>query len=122
MQLSFLYSNHRHGGETKITVPAKYEVCHECDGTGRVLCDGLRGVAFSSDEMHEDPDFAEGYFRGDYDVHCDVCKGKRVELAPDEEKLTKRQKLLWALHQDEQNRIASERAYYKQCRERGIEY
>jgi len=68
----------------ELELPGKFEVCHDCHGEGRTLCDGLRDVAFSSDEMAEDPEFAEAYFRGDYDDECRSCGGKRVVAVPDE--------------------------------------
>lgn len=35
--------------------------------------------------IDEDPDFREGYFRGDYDVDCAECHGARVVPAVDRE-------------------------------------
>ena len=32
----------------------------------------------SQEVFNEDPDFAESYFRGDYDVTCAECKGNKV--------------------------------------------
>ncbi len=122
MKFKFIYVNHRHGAETEITVPGKYEVCDECHGTGAVLIDGLRGVAFSRDEMDEDPDFREHYFGGDYDTACDVCGGKRVVMAPDPSYMTKRQLLLWTITEDRLHAEASELAYERSMRDRGIQW
>lgn len=70
----------------EIELPAKRIVCTECDGTGAVLCDSLRGLALSADDM--DPDFSEAYFDGNYDVCCRECNGKNVIDVVDEESLT----------------------------------
>lgn len=122
MYMSFLYSNHRHGDTRSVTVPARFEVCPECNGTGKVLCDGLRGVAFSSEEMSEDPDFSESYFGGHYDVQCDQCNGRNVVKVADEERMSKRQLLLWNLYQDQQSEREYSRSYERRMRERGVQY
>jgi len=60
-----------------ITVPTVWEICGECRGAGTSLCDGLRGVAISGEEMardwNEDERFA--YFSGGYDTQCESCSG-----------------------------------------------
>jgi hypothetical protein len=54
-------------------------VCYTCHGSGKVLCDGLRGVAFTQSEMDDmDDDFEDDYFGGRYDVGCPVCGGDNV--------------------------------------------
>ena len=54
-------------------LPVKFEVCHRCDGTGSHIHPGVDGDGFTRREMHEmGPDFEEKYFRGDYDVQCEV--------------------------------------------------
>jgi hypothetical protein len=63
-----------------LTVPAKYEVCWRCSGTGEHDC--FEGGFSMSDEF-VDQDFLEDYHRGVYTITCTVCKGKRVELVPD---------------------------------------
>ncbi len=68
------------GNEVVTNVPARWEVCSECDGNGSHLCDSLRGQAFTPEEMYEDEDFAEGYFGGRYDVKCNVCMGRTTTL------------------------------------------
>jgi len=114
------YINHRHGGITEIMLPGRRIVCDECNGTGRVLCDSLRGVAFSRDEM--EPDFEDAYFRGDYDVQCDVCHGNNVILVPDEDQLTKRQRILWQSHTAREAEYQAELAHERRMRERGIQW
>lgn len=118
----FTYFNHRHDGETEIAVPGKYEVCEECDGTGTALIPGLRGVAFSAEEMDEDPDFREDYMNGKYDTHCPECKGLRVVLVPDKFRMTKRQRLLWDVTERFRIQYEAEMRHERQLRERGIQW
>jgi hypothetical protein len=60
-------------------VPIRWEPCYTCEGRGThvnpsVDCNGL-----TADDFAEDPDFADEYFSGVYDVQCYGCGGKRVE-------------------------------------------
>lgn len=63
------------GNLEPIDLPRKWEICGSCEGEGTALCEGLRGVAFTSEEMDEDPDFRSSYFGGHYDVACPDCSG-----------------------------------------------
>lgn len=70
-----------------ILCPAKRVICHGCDGDGTELRGGLKGAAFSQEEMDEDPDFRESYFGGDFDVACSVCNGEKIILEHEEKGL-----------------------------------
>lgn len=66
------------GEEETHTLSVKFEVCDTCEGKGRhvnpsIDCDGL-----TFEDFAEDPDFAEKYFGGAYDVPCYECSGRRV--------------------------------------------
>lgn len=72
------------------TLPAKFEVCHECEGHGYVLNPSMRGHCYSAEEFHdafEDEDDRAEYFKrgGRYDVVCPCCNGKNVVKVIDEE-------------------------------------
>lgn len=72
-------------GTGVVSVKVRYEVCSTCQGKGShvnpsVDCDGL-----TADDFAEDPDFADDYMSGAYDVQCYGCHGNRVELVIDEE-------------------------------------
>lgn len=67
-----------------IIIPARWEVCPRCDGEGSHVNPSIDGHGLSSDDFAEDPDFAEAYFSGAYDVPCEECRGRRVVLVPDE--------------------------------------
>lgn len=65
------------------TFPAAYEVCHDCEGKGRVLHPDIREHAYTPEEFHEsfDDEQAEEYFKGGdgiYGVSCPTCREKRV--------------------------------------------
>ncbi len=84
----------RTGGEIEIIFPANFEVCDRCNGTGKHVNPSIDGNGLSREDFDQDPDFEEAYFRGDYDVSCSVCRGQRVVPVVDEERLTKRQRVL----------------------------
>lgn len=76
--------------EISVDLPAKYELCDRCEGSG--VHDSS---AFSNgvpSEMFDEPDFAEEYFSGHYDVVCSECEGLRVVLVIDEDRLNEEQK------------------------------
>ncbi len=79
------------GEEVTFTVPAKNAVCDDCEGEGSVLCEGMRGHAYSAEEFAEsfdDEERAEYFKRGGrYDIPCPTCKGLRVVPVVDEERL-----------------------------------
>jgi len=68
-------------------IPAKYEVCSLCEGAGKHVNPSIDSHGISAHDMYEDPDFAEDYFSGVYDVPCNQCKGKRVYPVVNEESL-----------------------------------
>jgi RecJ-like exonuclease len=56
-------------------LPGKWEICPSCDGNGKHVNPAVDGHGISPEEFAEDPDFAEAYFGGVYDVRCDECGG-----------------------------------------------
>lgn len=66
------------GDDHEIHLPAMMVVCPDCDGHGTHVNPAIDGNGIGASEFHEDPDFAEAYFSGQYDVRCEVCKGLRV--------------------------------------------
>jgi|GEM_PF-869704 len=71
--------------ETTVEVPVQYVVCPTCDGKGSHVNPSIDAGGISSEEFYDDPDFAEDYMSGTYDVSCYECGGKRVvpEIAYD---------------------------------------
>jgi len=66
------------GRETAHDLPAKFEVCGRCKGTGAHVNPAIDGNGISPERFADDPDFAEAYFAGHYDVPCEDCHGQRV--------------------------------------------
>jgi len=60
-------------------IPAEYQVCDVCDGKGTHVNPGIDSHGLSREDFDADPDFAEDYFSGAYDVTCNNCNGRNVE-------------------------------------------
>ena len=77
-------------------IPCVYEVCDDCMGRGTHDPPHLRR-GFTMEEMDEYygpdvyEDFVEPYMSGKFDVVCETCKGMRVVLSPDEDRMTEEQ-------------------------------
>lgn len=84
----------------EVSLPAKFEVCHTCRGKGTRVNPSIDGNGISREQFDEDPDFAESYFNGDYDVQCSACKGKRVIAVIDLPRCTNAQRVQWRTHQE----------------------
>jgi len=76
------------------SLPARWEICGECDGDGK--SSAYLGD-FSMDDLNEDPDFAEEYFAGRYDRACPCCKGAGKVLVVDRERCMRTPALAAAL-------------------------
>jgi DnaJ-class molecular chaperone len=90
--ITVVYENDS-GEKVQLVLPAKRDICPDCEGSGVVLKEGLRGVAFSSEEFCEqfDPDERHEYFRcgGIYDDVCSTCNGRNVILVIDGDSIPK---------------------------------
>jgi len=64
--------------EADVWLRFTYVVCELCGGTGKHVDPGIDSHGLSREDFNEDPDFADAYFSGQYDVTCYECKGKRV--------------------------------------------
>lgn len=73
------------GEEMEVSLPSYKEVCSNCHGEGKHVDRAIDGNGLSREDFDEDPDFAESYFAGDYDVTCEECHGLRVVDVVDEE-------------------------------------
>jgi hypothetical protein len=67
-----------------------YAVCNLCDGRGSHVNPSIDAHGIPAEEFHDDPDFAEEYFSGMYDIPCNKCEGRRVVSIIDEERSDKR--------------------------------
>ena len=75
--------------EELIDVPLHFAVCHVCEGRGSHVSPGIDSHGLSSEDFAEDPDFAEDYRSGFYDVPCSCCGGQRVKAEADFDRLDK---------------------------------
>ena len=67
----------------KDIVPCKWGVCQSCDGHGGYVNPSIDSNGISSEEWWDmDEEFRQSYMRGDYDITCQECKGKRVSPVP----------------------------------------
>lgn len=56
----------------------KRMVCPACNGEGRHVAASVDAHGLTQADFNDDPDFAERYFGGAYDVECGTCKGRNV--------------------------------------------
>ena len=80
------------GEGVEIELPTKWVICNICNGEGRHVNPSIDAGGISSDEFLEDPDFAEDYFSGTYDVSCNACNGSGKVRVPDYDQLTEEQR------------------------------
>lgn len=67
-------------GGLAVEVPFEWDVCSVCDGEGTVTNPNVDAGGISTREMNRrGPEFRRSYERGDYDVDCPKCEGRRVE-------------------------------------------
>lgn len=54
----------------------KWIICPTCNGEGKYVNPNIDSNGLSAEDFADDPDFAESYFKGDYDVSCRTCGGR----------------------------------------------
>lgn len=100
--------------EVELVVPARWEVCGDCDGHGSTLRESLRG-GFTESEFNEcfdDEESREQYFMrgGIYDEQCKTCRGRTTVLVPNEAAMSDEQRAALAeWEEDQQERAREER-------------
>ena len=68
----------------EIRCPAKAVVCPTCRGKGQYVNPAIDSHGLTSEDFAQDPDLAEGYMSGRYNIPCKSCNGKNVILEPAE--------------------------------------
>lgn len=56
----------------------KWMVCPICRGEGKTVNPDIDSNGLTRDDFYDDPDFAQDYVSGVYDISCRACEGKRV--------------------------------------------
>ena len=51
-------------------------LCPVCEGEGKTVNPEIDSNGLTSEDFAEDPDFAEAYMSGAYDITCKACKGR----------------------------------------------
>lgn len=97
-------------------LPTKFELCSICEGRGTHVNRAIDGNGLGREDFDQDPDFAESYMRGDYDVACEECGGARVVPVVDRARLTPAQKKLWKAHQEAKAELARDEASEQRLR------
>jgi len=77
------------GEEREYRVPVKYRVCPTCRGAGTHVNPSVDAGGLTAADFDEDPDFAEDYLGGCYDVTCYECGGERVVAVVDRKRADK---------------------------------
>lgn len=53
-----------------------WEICPLCEGHGKHVNPSIDASGLTSEDFAEDPDFADDYMSGAYDVTCNQCHGR----------------------------------------------
>lgn len=63
-------------------IPQEWEICPSCSGEGTTIARSLKGIAFSEEDLAEDPEFAHNMANGAYNESCPECNGTGKILVP----------------------------------------
>lgn len=67
-----------HAGPGEVELPFRFVACEVCRGKGTHVNPSIDASGLTREDFDEDPDFAEDYMSGLYDVQCGECRGARV--------------------------------------------
>lgn len=62
--------------DTEMELPTRWAVCPVCNGAGTHVNPSIDCGGLSAEDFDEDPDFAEDYMAGAYNVPCNRCGGR----------------------------------------------
>lgn len=63
--------------------PFKWVVCDLCDGRGTVVNPAIDADGLTAEDFADDPDFADDYRSGVYDIQCPRCGGRTTIPEPE---------------------------------------
>ena len=69
---------------SEILLPTKWEVCSVCEGKGIHVDPRMDDNGLNTADFQDDPDFANDYFSGAFDIPCNSCGGRTTIRALDE--------------------------------------
>lgn len=87
------------GSYLEETLPTRWIVCPTCNGEGTHVDPSIDAGGLSADDFSADPDFAEDYVSGVYDVPCYGCDGRSTVRAVDLDACTPEQRDAWESYQ-----------------------
>jgi len=99
--------------EVDVILPVYFVVCGTCNGKGTHVNPSIDSNGLGQEDFDEDPEFAEAYFSGHYDVTCYDCGGEKVVPEIDEARCTPEQKQALEMHYEW---LRSEADYAEECR------
>lgn len=99
--------------EVEVILPVHFVVCGTCNGRGTHVNPSIDSNGLSYEDFDEDPEFAEDYFSGRYDVTCYDCGGGNVVPEISEGRCTPEQKKALEAHYDY---LEDEAAHQAECR------
>lgn len=100
---------------TEKTLPTKWAVCHVCNGKGTHVNPSIDCGGISAEEFHDDPDFAESYFAGEYDQACNRCGGRTTERVVDWDALSEAEAKAYKEQLDDEAALAREEYYERRA-------
>lgn len=71
------------GIERTIVLPGKPAVCRTCRGKGHRVHPDVDGNGLTAEDFAQDPDFAEDYMAGRFDITCSECNGNKIIIQVD---------------------------------------
>lgn len=80
--------------EFPVSFPTKMDVCWTCGGKGSYVNPAIDASGLSSDDLYDDPDFADDYWGGRYDVTCGTCHGNNTVPVVDEDSFEMKNKII----------------------------
>jgi hypothetical protein len=93
-------------------LPHKWVVCPLCEGRGKHANPSIDCCGLTAEDFDTDPDFAEAYMSGAYDVECRHCGGRTTVPEVVVSRCTFAQKrILVLMRRQERDRIDSRYEY-----------
>lgn len=86
-----LYLANADGSTTEFKLPTKWVVCSVCGGNGSHVNPSIDCNGLTAEDFADDPDFADDYMSGAYDIPCNRCQGRTTVHEVDWDRLAPKQ-------------------------------